>query len=224
MFQKEEEMPVANKQEIPTTFQEGKNFNLEIFRERPSMDGYGKMVWWQTSSASTIQGCFKTLKYIEDGNQVRVVAQYSRGKVEAEIGKGTYRKRGPYGQLETLETIEAEGAMIGLVETALVELEEERHAAEEAARTYPCDYPGCTEDVLVAVGPAYTIKILAEEEEQTLAFYGCPGMHYEALAHPDAISATLQLRRSATSSVRRTVSDAHLLDLRVQTQDEVLES
>lgn len=215
---------MANKPEIPTTFQEGKNITLEIFHEHPSPEGHGRMSWWQMSSASTIRRCFEAVKYMQDSDLVRIVAQYSRGRVEAEIGKGTYRKRGPYGRFEMLETIEAEGAMVGMVETALVVIEEERRAAEEAARTYPCDYPGCTEDVSVAVGPAYTLKIFVNEEEQILAFYGCTGMHYDALAHPDALSVTLQIGRPAPSSVRRTESDAHLLDLRGQMQDEVLES
>ncbi|MBA2677541.1 MAG: hypothetical protein H0U76_03985 [Ktedonobacteraceae bacterium] len=210
---------MPKKQEIPTTFQEGKNYSFDIFDERPSRQESGAIVWWHMGGSSTIRSMIDSIKYEPDGHLVKIVAMYRRGKTEASIGEGLYRKRGPYGHVETLETLEAHGAMTGLVEDALVGLEDERRAAEEAARTYPCDYPGCYADVPGTLGPAYRITIQVGDYSQTVAFYGCEGSHYEALKSPEKLSVTLQIPQRAASPTGRIISDARLIALVEQTYD-----
>ncbi len=184
---------MAKTEPIPTTFSEDKYSSLQIYHQRT---GQGRTEWMHMSGASTMQRCFETLKYKQDGDLIKIAAEYERRQTTTVIGRGTYRKRGGYGTLDTLETIEADGAMIGLVEEALTILEKEREAerlaAEEAARTYPCDYPLCTSKVPASLGPACVFTTIIDGADQVQAFYGCEGKHFEEIRHAAHLVVSLQ--------------------------------
>ncbi len=218
-------MPKKKEIPIPTTFQETKEFSLDILVQRTHpQNGLG---WWSISSTSTLRKCLEILKRRSDGELIMIIAEYTRGArgpFQANIGKGTYRKRGAYGELD-LETVETEGAMVDLVEKELTllkqEQEEAKRAAEEAARTYPCDYPGCFDRAFASLGPSYSVTIQTGTSEHTIFFYGCEGRHHEVLKHPEKLSLALGLPRSVLSPIAgtRTASDTRLIDLVSPIQD-----
>ena len=125
---------MANKKQLslPATFQEHRrNYILDIAPE-------GRM----SSSSSSAESCLQTMTHISDGTIYSIEARYKEHK----IGYGRYRKRGPSGRIETVEVIEAEGAMIGLIEAALAKREETRQVAEQqtrASRLLPLPCPSC---------------------------------------------------------------------------------
>ncbi len=125
-------MSTKKKLSTPTTFREHhRHYVLDIFpQERMG------------SFASSAEGCLATMTSAADGMKFLIGARYK----ETIIGKGRFRKRGPSGQVETVETLEAEGAMIGLIEAALAKREEERQAAlrqVRAERLLPLPCPSC---------------------------------------------------------------------------------
>lgn len=128
-------MPARKKEppSLPMTFQEHhRKYTLDIFPE-------GHM----GSGASSAEGCLQTITFLPDGGQFVLVAKYR----DTEIGRGTYRKYGDFGQVTTVETVEAKGALIGLIETALAKREELRQAAlqkERAERLIPLPCPSCS--------------------------------------------------------------------------------
>jgi hypothetical protein len=128
-------MPARKKEppSLPTTFQEHhRNYTLDIFTE-------GRL----GSGTSSAEGCLQTVTFLPDGGQFVLVAKYR----DTEIGRGTYRKYGDFGQVTTAETVEAEGALIGLIEAALAKREESRQAAlqkERAERLIPLPCPSCS--------------------------------------------------------------------------------
>lgn len=71
-----------------------------------------------------------------DGTLFTIEANYR----EELIGTGRYRKHGLFGQLASIETLEASGAMMGLLETALVQREAHRREVsyvEQRSRCVP---------------------------------------------------------------------------------------
>src|SRR6266498_3905548 len=74
-----------------------------------------------------------------DEDPVLIAAIYKK-KV---IGQGEYYKRGPAGRLERVETVRSEDAMVGVVERAFREYEEDALSLEELTQEYECDWPGC---------------------------------------------------------------------------------
>jgi hypothetical protein len=117
---------------LPATFQEKhRHYTLDIFPE-------GRM----GTGASSAEGCLATITYLADGATFLIVARYK----DTEIGRGHYRKHGPYGQVTTVEMLESKGAMIGLIEVALAKREEARQVAERqarASRLLPLPCPSC---------------------------------------------------------------------------------
>ncbi|SRR6266487_314367 len=129
-------MTTRKKQSLPPTFQEGRrNYTLEIFPQRKEGSGMG-------SGSASAEGCLQTMTYASDGMEYIIMARYK----DTPIGEGRYRKRGPSGRVETVEVIEAQGAMIGLIEAALARREEERQATGRQARArrlLPLPCPSC---------------------------------------------------------------------------------
>lgn len=117
---------------LPTSFQEKhRHYTLDIFPE-------GRM----GTSASSAEGCLATITYLADGATFLIVARYK----DTEIGRGHYRKYGPYGQVTTVKMLESKGAMIGLIEAALAKREEVRQTVERqarASRLLPLPCPSC---------------------------------------------------------------------------------
>jgi hypothetical protein len=118
---------------LPTTFQEHhREYTLDIFPE-------GRL----GSGASSAGGVLATITSLADGAPFVVVARFK----DSEVGRGHYRKRGDYGQVTTIEVLASTGAMIGLIEAALVKREEERQEASRQARAQrliPLPCPSCS--------------------------------------------------------------------------------
>src|SRR5690348_12197662 len=112
LLRRRNSMPARKKEppSLPTTFQEQhRHYLLYIFPE-------GRM----GREAKTAEGCLETITSLPDEDLFSLVAQYK----DTEIGRGRYCKRGPHGRVETIETLEAQGAVIGLIEAALAKREE----------------------------------------------------------------------------------------------------
>lgn len=98
------------------------------------------------NSAFSVEGCFRTMQYATDGLVFTIVARYR----EEEIGRGHYRKCGPAGRLATVEVIESQGAMVGLIEQALAKREEARLAelaAQRVARRMQLQCSACESEI-----------------------------------------------------------------------------
>lgn len=105
---------------MPTTFQEKhRSYSLDILRE-------GRI----GATSSTAEGCLSTIVSLADGATFLLVARYKND----EIGRATYRKRGPAGRVTTVETLEASGALIGFIEAELEKREAVRQTQEQAER------------------------------------------------------------------------------------------
>lgn len=129
-LQKERDKAMAAKKPPPMTFQERhRNHTLEIY---PS----GRLAITATSA----EGALKAMHPFPDGSIFTVEARYREDTI---IGEGRYRKHGPIGQLTSLEALEASGAMMGLLETALARREaahQETLRAEHLTRLIHLSY------------------------------------------------------------------------------------
>jgi hypothetical protein len=179
----------------PTAFIEDKNFSLDLYRK-------DRGVWWHMSEATTIKSTFQTIKYLPDESPVRIVALYKKQL----IGQGEYYKRGPAGRLERIETIKTEAAMMDVIERAFQDYTEEQPSLEELARSYPCDWPGCSR-LVNGAAVVRTLRLQIDDQSvQERSFYSC-AQHAEALKRATALSISLaigtpgRLRRSKSRSV-----------------------
>lgn len=123
---------MASKKPLPTTFVERhRNYILDIFLE-------GRL----GREAQSAEGCLQSITPLSDGEKFELVARYR----DIEIGRGIYRKHGPPGRIETAETVEARGALIGIIEDALAK-RKEAHQAElrkdRASRLVPLPCISC---------------------------------------------------------------------------------
>jgi hypothetical protein len=125
---------------LPTAFQEDhRHYTIDISRE-------GRM----GLNASSAEGCLATVVSLADGATFLLVARYKND----EIGRATYRKRGPAGQVTTVETLDASGALIGFIEAALKKREATRQAREQAERAARLVHLTCPQGHKVGYDPA----------------------------------------------------------------------
>src|SRR6266487_407932 len=117
---------------LPAVWASGKDFHLDLYRK---IQGG----WWHMSECTTFMGAFRTIKHLMDEDPVLIAAIYKK-KV---IGQGEYYKRGTAGRLERVETVRSEDAMVGVVERAFREYEEDALSLEELTQEFECDWPGC---------------------------------------------------------------------------------
>lgn len=108
----------------PMTFQEKhRSYTLNIYPE-----GQRGIV---TTSA---ERCLQAMTPFPDGTLFTIEANYR----EDLIGTGRYRKQGLFDQLVSVETLEASGAMMGLLETALAQREAKQRETSQAEQLSRC--------------------------------------------------------------------------------------
>jgi hypothetical protein len=109
---------------LPTTFHENhRSYTLNI-----SPEGQRGIITTST------ERCLQVMIPFPDGTLFTIEANYR----EDLIGTGRYRKQGLFGQLASVETLEASGAMMGLLETALAQREAHQREATRAEQHSRC--------------------------------------------------------------------------------------
>ncbi len=171
--------------ELPTHFEvDEKEYALHLalwreenFGSREGWSAYGNywspeaLLEWVSKSAPGVK--------VDGDRRFRVTAGW-RGEA---IGEGAYRIRERF-DLSTVETEEASGALVDVIEAAVARiLAEERMEAErqaEALRTVPC--VTCDTPVLASAGPARQMSIVIDGgEHTTFEWYGCERLAFFVL-------------------------------------------
>lgn len=80
--------------------------------------------------ATSGEGCLQAMKASADGEIITIRGEHR----DQEIGRAEYRKRGAPGRVETVETLSASGALVGLIEITLTRRAEERQKQLQAER------------------------------------------------------------------------------------------
>lgn len=126
---------MASSNQLPTIFQEKqRGYTLNIHPEGGA-----------AIAVASAEACLRAMHPFPDNTTFTIDAKYQ----EEIIGIGRYRKQGLAGQLHAVEALEASGAMMGILETALARRrasQQETVQAERLARLVilPCT---CGQDV-----------------------------------------------------------------------------